>query len=95
MKLITYAPHELSVFLDENGWNIQCITPSPLADLFNAITPTEQISTVMQAGNTYNNYPVTAQLDEHIKSIIDMLTAVRYETNRIQLPLFTDNLFED
>jgi len=93
MKKITHPPHTLYVRIGENGWQILCQTNSPLSQLFTALTPCLQQEEINQI--TYNIYPVTNNLDNNIKTILDMLTAIRYQTNQVQLPLFTDALFTD
>jgi hypothetical protein len=94
MKLITATPYTLAVRPATRGWEVVC-PPGPLADLLacmaedlgagNGNGPRQE-----QIGDhRFQVIPLTDRLDRALVDLVDALIDLRYETNRVQLELFS------
>jgi hypothetical protein len=89
VKTISTSPYPLAVRRSDHGWEILC-APGPLADLFSQLAPVSEPEAISIEAQTMLVIPLTAELDNAIRQLVNSLINLRYDTGQVQLKLFSD-----
>lgn len=89
MKIITTQSCPIGVRLTPQGWQVLC-PPGPMARLLCQLAEIAEPQSILIDGERMLLISLTATLDTALKSLVNTLIKLRYDTGRVQLELFSE-----